>query len=134
MTNLVGIKPTVGLKSRALVISISEHQDTVGPTACTVMDAAYALSVIVVKDTNDNCTNVFSPSSTNGPISQAFEDSIQVLKRAGAIILDNANYSAYHQYLADSSGADKTGVVLPTDEEGRRAHFSLLFLKMYPRA
>jgi hypothetical protein len=30
MNNLVGIKPTVGLTSRSLVIPISEHQDTVG--------------------------------------------------------------------------------------------------------
>ena len=30
MNNIVGIKPTVGLTSRSLVIPISEHQDTVG--------------------------------------------------------------------------------------------------------
>jgi amidase len=30
MNNLVGIKPSVGLTSRSLVIPISEHQDTVG--------------------------------------------------------------------------------------------------------
>jgi amidase len=44
--NLVGIKPTVGLTSRSLVIPISEHQDTVGPIARTVTDAAYVLSII----------------------------------------------------------------------------------------
>lgn len=32
--NLVGIKPTVGLTSRSLVIPISAHQDTVGPSTC----------------------------------------------------------------------------------------------------
>lgn len=31
--NIVGIKPTVGLTSRALVIPISQRQDTVGPMA-----------------------------------------------------------------------------------------------------
>ena len=40
VNNLVGIKPTVGLTSRYLVVPISEHQDTVGPMARTVKDAA----------------------------------------------------------------------------------------------
>jgi amidase len=34
VNNLVGIKPTVGLTSRSLVIPISSHQDTVGPSTC----------------------------------------------------------------------------------------------------
>jgi amidase len=34
VNNLVGIKPTVGLTSRSLVIPISAHQDTVGPSTC----------------------------------------------------------------------------------------------------
>lgn len=38
VNNLVGIKPTVGLTSRALVIPISERQDTVGPMTRTVKD------------------------------------------------------------------------------------------------
>ena len=37
---MVGIKPTVGLVSRAGVIPISHSQDTVGPRARTVADAA----------------------------------------------------------------------------------------------
>jgi amidase len=43
---VVGIKPTVGLTSRAGVVPISHTQDTVGPHARTVADAAAALSVI----------------------------------------------------------------------------------------
>jgi amidase len=43
---LVGIKPTVGLTSRAGVVPISHTQDTVGPLARTVADAAAALGVI----------------------------------------------------------------------------------------
>jgi len=43
---VVGIKPTVGLTSRAGVVPISHTQDTVGPHARTVADAAIALSVI----------------------------------------------------------------------------------------
>ncbi len=44
---VVGIKPTVGLTSRAGVVPISHTQDTVGPLARTVADAAAALGVIL---------------------------------------------------------------------------------------
>src|SRR6266496_1314525 len=43
---VVGIKPTVGLTSRAGVVPISHTQDTVGPHGRTVGDAAAALGVI----------------------------------------------------------------------------------------
>ncbi|KAJ7914560.1 amidase signature domain-containing protein [Mycena leptocephala] len=52
--NLAGIKPTVGLTSRAGVIPISTHQDTVGPMTRSLTDAAIILSVIAGKDPNDN--------------------------------------------------------------------------------
>ncbi|KAI0923070.1 hypothetical protein AcW1_002450 [Taiwanofungus camphoratus] len=54
--NLAGIKPTVGLTSRAGVIPISEHQDTVGPLTRSVADAAIVLSIIAGPDPNDNFT------------------------------------------------------------------------------
>jgi amidase len=50
------MKPTVGLTSRYLVIPISGHQDSVGPMAKTVKDAAYLLAAIAGKDKNDNYT------------------------------------------------------------------------------
>ena len=53
----MGIKPTVGLTSRYLVIPISEHQDTVGPMARTVKDAAYVLQAIAGYDSKDNYTS-----------------------------------------------------------------------------
>lgn len=56
MTALVGIKPTVGLTSRAGVIPISKNLDTVGPMARNVRDAVYALSVIAGKDSRDPFT------------------------------------------------------------------------------
>lgn len=59
VNNLVGIKPTVGLTSRYLVVPISEHQDTIGPMARTVKDAAYILSTIAGPDPNDNYTSEF---------------------------------------------------------------------------
>ncbi|KZT28517.1 amidase signature enzyme, partial [Neolentinus lepideus HHB14362 ss-1] len=54
--NIVGIKPTVGLTSRAGVIPISEHQDTVGPLTRSIADAATVLSIIGGPDPNDNFT------------------------------------------------------------------------------
>ncbi len=57
VNNLVGIKPSVGLTSRYLVVPISEHQDTIGPMARSVKDAAYLLSAIAGKDPRDNYTS-----------------------------------------------------------------------------
>lgn len=64
--NLVGIKPTVGLTSRFLVIPISEHQDTIGPMARTVKDAAYLLQAIAGRDSRDNYTSAI-PHPKNMP-------------------------------------------------------------------
>jgi len=55
VNNVVGMKPTLGLTSRYLVIPISEHQDSVGSIARTVKDAAYLLSAIAGFDAHDNC-------------------------------------------------------------------------------
>ena len=49
MNALVGIKPTVGLISRAGIIPISINQDTAGPMARTVADATALLSVLADK-------------------------------------------------------------------------------------
>lgn len=57
-SNVVGIKPTLGLTSRSLVIPISLRQDTVGPMARTVKDAAYMLSILAGRDRSDNWTSV----------------------------------------------------------------------------
>lgn len=53
---IVGIKPTVGLTSRAGVIPESEHQDTVGAFGKTVRDAVYVLDAIYGVDPRDNYT------------------------------------------------------------------------------
>ncbi|EUC45653.1 hypothetical protein COCMIDRAFT_5182 [Bipolaris oryzae ATCC 44560] len=55
--SLVGIKPTVGLTSRAGVIPESIHQDTIGTFARTVRDATYALDAIYGIDPHDNYTS-----------------------------------------------------------------------------
>lgn len=54
--DLVGIKPTVGLSSRSGIIPISISQDTPGPIATTVTDAAILLGGIVGKDEDDKAT------------------------------------------------------------------------------
>ncbi|KAI0487083.1 amidase [Xylaria cf. heliscus] len=55
--NIVGMKPTVGLTSRHLVIPISERMDTVGPMTKTVKDSAYVLQSIAGVDPFDNYTS-----------------------------------------------------------------------------
>ena len=50
---IVGIKPTVGLVSRSGIIPISFTQDTAGPMARTVKDAAICLGTIVGIDSTD---------------------------------------------------------------------------------
>lgn len=54
---VVGIKPTVGLLSRSGIIPISETQDTPGPMARTVTDAAIMLGTMVGVDSRDSYTD-----------------------------------------------------------------------------
>ena len=101
-----------------------------GPMARTVKDAAYLLQAIAGKDPNDNYTsaipfdslpdyvaacnysslrgkrigiprNVITPEPGDEPVLAAFEAAIQIIKRAGAIIVDNINITPYalDQYL-----------------------------------
>ena len=53
---IVGIKPTVGLVSRAGIIPISHTQDTAGPMARTVADAAALLTALAGVDPRDPAT------------------------------------------------------------------------------
>ena len=53
INGLVGIKPTVGLWSRSGIIPISATQDTAGPMARTVKDAAILLSALTATDERD---------------------------------------------------------------------------------
>lgn len=54
--SLVGIKPTLGLVSRSGIIPIAHSQDTAGPMARTVEDAAIILTALVGHDTSDKIT------------------------------------------------------------------------------
>ncbi|HTG44284.1 MAG TPA: amidase [Verrucomicrobiae bacterium] len=53
---IVGLKPTVGLVSRSGIIPISASQDTAGPMARTVTDAAILLGALAARDDRDSAT------------------------------------------------------------------------------
>lgn len=67
----VGIKPTLGLVSRAGIVPISADQDTSGPIARNVTDAAALLGAMTGVDAND--------SATAGQAGHAFTDYTQFL-------------------------------------------------------
>lgn len=71
----VGIKPTVGLVSRAGIIPISHSQDTAGPICRTVADAAALLSAIAAVDPDDAATTV--------PGRKAYPDYTNFLDKGG---------------------------------------------------
>ncbi|HEY2975404.1 MAG TPA: amidase [Pyrinomonadaceae bacterium] len=71
--SLVGIKPTVGLVSRAGIIPIAHSQDTAGPMARTVSDAAILLSALRGIDVNDPVTKT----------QRSFTDYTQFLDKGG---------------------------------------------------
>ena len=143
VSNLVGIKPTVGLTSRYLVIPISQRQDTVGPMARTVKDAAYVLSVIAGKDPHDNYTlaqpwdtppdyvaacnfsslrgkrigiprNVIDPTEEpDNTVIAAFDAAVVTIQKAGATIVDNLNITPYA--LAEYTNGTSETTVLDAD-------------------
>jgi amidase len=67
VSGLVGLKPTVGLVSRHGIIPISETQDTAGPMARSVADAALLLSALAAVDPSDPAT-----ASAEGRIPTAY--------------------------------------------------------------
>ena len=66
--SLVGIRPTLGLVSRGGIIPVSSTQDTAGPIARTVADAARVLEVIAGRDPLDEATalSTFSTGRSGG--------------------------------------------------------------------
>lgn len=55
-TSVVGVKPTLGLVSRSGIIPLSHSQDTAGPMARTVADAAILLGAVAGADPADPVT------------------------------------------------------------------------------
>jgi amidase len=114
--SLVGIKPTLGLVSRSGIIPIAHSQDTAGPMARTVTDAAILLGAIVGVDPRDAITNegkgkapadytrFLDPNGLRGArvgvarkffgfnekVDKLMSAAIDVMKNQGAIIVDPA--------------------------------------------
>jgi len=115
---IVGIKPTLGLVSRAGIIPIAHSQDTAGPMTRTVRDAAIMLNVMAGIDPRDAAT---SASRSRGRVDytksldanglrgarigvarakffgysdvtdRLINDAIETMKSQGAVIVDPAN-------------------------------------------
>ena len=92
--SIVGIKPTVGLISRTGIIPVAPSQDTAGPMARTVSDAALLLGALTGIDTQDPRTE-----ESRG---KSYSDYTQFLQRdglRGARIGIARNYFGYHEQL-----------------------------------
>jgi amidase len=96
INGIVGIKPTVGLISRSGVIPISHTQDTPGPMARSVRDAAIVLSVLAGVDKEDKVTA--------GSRGKASTDYTQYLNAKG---LKGARIGVVRKYFGFHAGVDK---------------------------
>jgi amidase len=65
VAGLVGLKPTVGLVSRDGIVPISSSQDTAGPMARSVADAATLLTVLAASDPDDAATHAAGRHATD---------------------------------------------------------------------
>ncbi|KAL0071185.1 hypothetical protein AAF712_001749 [Marasmius tenuissimus] len=138
--NAVGIRPTLGLTSRAGVVPISANQDSIGPMTRSVSDSAIVLSVIAGKDPNDNFTlaqpdvvpdytkalnlnalqgkrigvprQVFLQERFIGPgVIDVFENALETIRGLGATIVDPADLPSAQEILV----SDNETIVLDTD-------------------
>ncbi|KAI1121650.1 glutamyl-tRNA amidotransferase subunit A [Nemania abortiva] len=97
--NLVGIKPTVGLVSRHLVVPISERMDTVGPMTRTAKDACNRSALTGARlGVPRNVISLMANSTTESVV-EAFEKSLAVLRSAGATIVEDTNFPAAEDFL-----------------------------------
>jgi amidase len=88
---IVGIKPTVGLISRAGVIPISHTQDTPGPMARTVRDAALLLGALAGIDPEDTAT-----AGARGKLAADYTATLDAQGLRGARIGVARNYFGFH--------------------------------------
>ncbi|MBA3241718.1 MAG: amidase, partial [Acidobacteria bacterium] len=123
---IVGIKPTLGLVSRSGIIPISHSQDTAGPMARTVADAAALLTALAsTYDTRDPSTlgNIKRNLSTNytqfldasglrgarlgvarkffgfsDKVDALMNDAIDMMKRSGAVVIDPADIPSHGKF------------------------------------
>ncbi|HET7575305.1 MAG TPA: amidase [Sphingomicrobium sp.] len=111
LNGIVGLKPTVGLVSRTHIVPISHSQDTAGPMAASVREAAELLTVIAgsdpadpaTKDANEHKTDYAAKLDANSlkgtrigvmrfastpQLNPAFETALTILREKGAILVD----------------------------------------------
>ncbi len=93
---LVGLKPTLGLISRAGIIPIAHSQDTAGPMTRTVSDAAIVLSALTAVDRRDSAT------AQNAKMAE--KDYTKFLQKDG---LKGARIGIARQYFGNNSRLDK---------------------------
>jgi len=128
--SLVGIKPTVGLVSRSGIIPISHSQDTAGPMARTVADAAALLGAMAGADPKDAATQdakgardytklldagalkgarigIARKKLSSPATDRALAAAIEAMKARGAVIVDPADIPHAEDY-----GDDETEVLL----------------------
>lgn len=101
---IVGIKPTVGLLSRSGIIPISSTQDTAGPMARTVKDAALLLAVLQGFDPEDTVTDE-SQGKTTADYSASFDANGLKGKRIG---IEKAALSGHEGVVALFNDAIET--------------------------
>jgi amidase len=120
---VVGIKPTVGWVSRAGIIPIAHSQDTAGPLARTVTDAAILLGAIAGVDPDDpataasrgqglvDYTRFLDPKGLAGArigvvrklfgfsdaVDKLMNEAIEVMKQQGAAMVDPADIATLNQ-------------------------------------
>jgi amidase len=76
VNGIVGIKPTLGLVSRSGIIPIAHSQDTAGPMARTVRDAATLLTAMVGRDPADPLADHF-PETVSDYAANLSEDALE---------------------------------------------------------
>jgi amidase len=106
---VVGIKPTVGLVSARGIVPISHTQDTAGPMARTVTDAAFLLAAM----TGDGSAHAPDAASLGGArigvarklaaefdprVVALFEEALEALRGAGAELIDPADLPHADEY------------------------------------
>jgi amidase len=91
INGIVGIKPTLGLWSRDGIVPIAHSQDTAGPMARTVADAAILLGVLAMADSNDTTVDL-----KKGEAIAAYSRFLDVHGLKGARIGIAADFTGFH--------------------------------------